>query len=46
MAKKTAHNQKILLMTDSASDISDQDLTEGGIVMLPIPITIDGKGYY
>lgn len=30
MAKKTAHNQKILLMTDSASDISDQDLTEGG----------------
>ena len=45
MAKKTAHNQKILLMTDSASDISDQDLTEGGIVMLPIPITIDGNKY-
>ena len=44
MAKKRT-DQRILLMTDTASDISDEDLLEGGIVMLPIPITIDGKGY-
>lgn len=36
---------KILLMTDSASDISDSDLKTGGIVMLPIPVAIDGEGY-
>lgn len=45
MAKKKT-NQKILLLTDSASDLSDHDLQESGIVMLPIPITIDGKGYF
>lgn len=45
MAKKFPHNQKILLMTDTASDISDADITQYGIVMLPIPIAIDGKGY-
>lgn len=45
MAKKYQHNQKILLLTDSACDIEDEDLQESGIIMLPIPITIDGKGY-
>lgn len=45
MAKKIKHNQKILLMTDSASDIPDDLLMETGIVMLPIPISIEGKGY-
>ena len=45
MAKKKQHDQKILLMTDSACDIPDADLLTGGIVMLPIPIAIDGKGY-
>ena len=45
MGKKKTTDQRILLMTDSASDISDADLLEGGIVMLPIPIAIDGKGY-
>lgn len=45
MSKKKITDQKILLMTDSASDISDADLLEGGIVMLPIPIAIDGRGY-
>ena len=45
MGKKKTTDQRILLMTDSASDISDADLLEGGIVKLPIPIAIDGKGY-
>lgn len=45
MGKKKTTDQRILLMTDSASDISDADLLEGGIVMLPFPIAIDGKGY-
>lgn len=45
MAKKTPGTQKILLMTDSACDIADADLLDGGIVMLPIPIAIDGTGY-
>ena len=44
MAKKK-NDQNILLMTDSASDIADSDLLDGGIVMLPIPITIDSTGY-
>lgn len=44
MAKKHC-DEKILLMTDTASDISDEDLIKGGIVMLPIPLAIDGKGY-
>ena len=45
MAKKKNADQKILLMTDSACDIPDEDLIAGGIVMLPIPIAIDGKPY-
>lgn len=45
MAKKK-NDQKILLLTDSASDITDADLQESGIIMLPIPITIDGNGYF
>ena len=44
MSKKNT-DEKILLMTDSACDIPDEDLAAGGIVMLPIPIAIDGKGY-
>ena len=32
MAKKK-NDQNILLMTDSASDIADSDLLDGGIVM-------------
>ncbi len=44
MSKKNT-DEKILLMTDSACDIPDEDLSAGGIVMLPIPIAIDGKGY-
>lgn len=44
MAKKKT-DQKVLLMTDTASDIADADLLAGGIVMLPIPIAIDGTGY-
>lgn len=32
-------------MTDSACDINDADLLSGGIVMLPIPLAIDGVGY-
>ena len=46
MAKKKKTDQKILLLTDSASDISDAVLQESGIIMLPIPITIDGKGFF
>lgn len=42
---KKRNDQKILLMTDSASDIADEDLLCGCIVMLPIPIAIDGVGY-
>lgn len=45
MAKKKPTDQKILLMTDSACDIPDEDLIAGGIVMLPIPIAIDSKAY-
>ncbi|MEM1484348.1 DegV family protein [Oscillospiraceae bacterium PP1C4] len=45
MARKNTNNHKILLMTDTASDISDSDLQAGGIVMLPIPIAIDGTGF-
>lgn len=45
MAKKTNSDQKILLITDSACDIPDEALLRGGIVMLPIPIAIDAKGY-
>ncbi|MBC8585318.1 DegV family protein [Youxingia wuxianensis] len=37
--------EKILLMTDTASDIADEDLIASEIMMLPIPITIDGQGY-
>ena len=44
MAKKNP-DQKILLMTDTASDIPDEALADGGIVMLPIPIAVDGVGY-
>ena len=44
MAKKK-NDQNILLMTDSASDIADSDLLDGGIVMLPIPVTVDSTGY-
>ncbi len=44
MAKKNTE-QKILLMTDTASDIPDEALADGGIVMLPIPIAVDGAGY-
>lgn len=47
MAKRKINEseEKILLMTDTASDISDNDILEGGIVMLPIPIAVDGVGY-
>lgn len=45
MGKKNTTDQKILLITDSASDLPDEDLTAGGIIMLPIPIAIDGVGY-
>lgn len=45
MSKKPTPENKILLMTDTASDIPDEAVLEGGIVMLPIPIAIDGKGY-
>ncbi len=45
MSKKNINNQKILLMSDTACDISDEDLLASGIVMLPIPIAVDGKGY-
>lgn len=45
MSKKQKNDQKILLMTDTACDIPDEALLEGNIVMLPIPIAIDGKGY-
>lgn len=45
MAKKQKSNEKILLMTDTAADIPDEVILEGGIMMLPIPIAIDGKGY-
>lgn len=43
MEKRQEH--RILLMTDTASDISDRDLKKSGIVMLYIPMVIDGKGY-
>lgn len=43
MGKKKTTDQRILLMTDSASDISDADLLEGGIVMLPIPIAMTAR---
>lgn len=45
MAKKQKSNERILLMTDTAADIPDEVILEGGIMMLPIPIAIDGKGY-
>lgn len=45
MTKKQKSNEKILLMTDTASDVPDEAIQQGGIMMLPIPIAIDGKGY-
>lgn len=38
--------QKIRMITDSPSDIPDEDLARYGIGMCHVPITIDGKGYY
>ncbi len=38
--------QKIKIITDSASDIPQQDLEALGIEMLSIPIAVDGKGYF
>lgn len=45
MAKKQKTDERILLMTDTAGDLPDEVLRRGGVVMLPIPIAIDGKGY-
>lgn len=45
MAKKQKTDEKILLMTDTASDLPEEAILRGGIVMLPIPIAIEGKGY-
>lgn len=36
---------KIKFITDSASDISDQDERELGIQVIPFPVTIEGKTY-
>lgn len=38
--------QKIKIVTDSASDIPQEDLEALGIEMLSIPIAVDGKGYF
>lgn len=45
MAKKQKTDERILLMTDTAGDLPEEVLQRGGVVMLPIPIAIDGKGY-
>lgn len=37
---------RIKIITDSASDIPAGDATALGIDIIPIPITVDGKGYY
>ena len=36
---------KIKIMTDSASDIPPETARKLGIELIPIPITVDGKGY-
>lgn len=38
--------QKIKIVTDSASDIPQEDLDALGIEMLSIPIAVDGKSYF
>lgn len=45
MAKKLKTDEKILLITDSYSDIPDEAVQKGGIVLLPIPVAMDGKSY-
>ena len=45
MAKKLKTDEKILLITDSSSDIPDEAVQKGGIVLLPIPVAMDGKSY-
>ncbi|HAN43901.1 MAG TPA: DegV family protein [Ruminococcaceae bacterium] len=37
---------KIRFITDTASDLLDEQVKEYGIDMLHIPIAVDGKGYY
>lgn len=37
---------KIRLITDSASDIPDEELRDWGVDMIPIPIAVDGREYY
>ena len=36
---------KIIIMTDSASDISEKEEKELGIKILPFPVVIGGKSY-
>ncbi len=36
---------KVLFLTDSACDLPESDAQEYGIKVLPVPITVDGKGY-
>ncbi|MDD2954677.1 MAG: DegV family protein [Oscillospiraceae bacterium] len=38
--------EKIKFLTDSASDIPQQEAEEKGITVLSIPIAVEGKGYY
>lgn len=38
-------NMKVRFLTDSASDLPESDAAEYGVKVLPIPITVDGRGY-
>lgn len=38
--------EKIKFITDSASDIPEEEARAYGIEVLPIPIAIDGKDYH
>ncbi len=38
-------SMKVRFLTDSACDLPESDALEYGIKVLPIPITVDGRGY-
>lgn len=38
-------SMKVRFLTDSACDLPESDAQEYGIKVLPIPITVDGRGY-
>ena len=37
--------KKIIVVTDSSSGISQAEAEQNGLVVIPIPFTIDGKEY-